>query len=778
MKTKHFLLMLVALFIAIGASASISGTAALQTRRRLTSEQRAKIRENAREKAIQDSLAEVARQDSIMRARQARRERIDRARVRNASRGAIGNAAKGSSETEETADIDVSAKSGETTKTTVSKSTTQPTQTTVNELNKEKEASNAKEGAYGKASRPSTGTSTSNNQQATGQRPPTGTSTGTDQKNTGSRPSSSSNTGSRPSSTKNTTEEKTGGRSIAVRDKDKQEGNQRKKTQEEIKSERGGIKMDTDDRSTGERERKRSETHDNHKHMVPVDRPKEFRDGFAKYASRDNAAALTQTPYQDKALPSVIVNDHGEAFIVEFNAEHDESTHEDVFMMPTKTDLYPGALVWADEDLANGNPTPVGLAAGTVTLILNFDNGGESTRTGVINDLQHVTQAIREMLRQNSGNYTPPMNTSLKMRTYSSASKMAFDLNVSANFLTSAAKVNLSTTSSESHLTEVADYTEGYYTVTAQIESDKSKHFGENVRWSAVEKLIEQNGPIAMITSVTYGRRAYRFKEYKTSDFSFKGSQSGKGGGIKAEVGEEITKSSSTTNEWMYIKGGGASLAKDIYKGEVAIREAISNAVGTAIGPNNQGVPLTYETRFLASGRSCTIKSTTDYKETRYIKCPKTVAITVKNRAYEPAGENIKIKFMYNVICVTGNANSGYSYRILKGSGSGEDAYADYTEMKLTSDQLKTKSLPTNDVSKFFKVDLNNCYIYGPLHYTIRSRPADVAGVKFQEDDSNYIDPIDTEDGSVYIYLNGTVRDRKGVYIHSDSNPLPRGKKK
>lgn len=765
MKTKHFLLMLVALFIAVGASASISGTAALQTRRRLTSEQRDKIRAAAREKAIQDSLAEVARQDSI---KQARRERILKARTGIARRAAARNAANGSSETEETVDIDVSGKVGETTQTTVSKSTTQPTQKTGNEVNKEKEE------AYGRATRPS-GTSTSNNQQATGQRPPTGTTTNTG--NTGSRPSSSSNTGGRPSSTKNTTEEKTGGRSIAVRDKDKDNNNT------QTREKRGGIKersgdSNTDDSSTEERRRKRSETHDNHKHMVPVDRPKEFREGFAKYAGRDNAAALTQTPYQDKALPSVIVNDHGEAFIVEYNAEHDESTHEDVFMMPTKTDLYPGALVWADEDLANGNPTPVGLAAGTVTLILNFDNGGESTRTGVINDLQHVTQAIREMLRQNSGNYTPPMNTSLKMRTYSSASKMAFDLNVSANFLTSAAKVNLSTTSSESHLTEVADYTEGYYTVTAQIESDKSKHFGENVRWSAVEKLIEQNGPIAMITSVTYGRRAYRFKEYKTSDFSFKGSQSGKGGGIKAEVGEEITKSSSTTNEWMYIKGGGASLAKDIYKGEVAIREAISNAVGTAIGPNNQGVPLTYETRFLASGRSCTIKSTADYKETRYIKCPKTVAITVKNRAYEPAGENIKIKFMYNVIYVTGNANSGYSYRILKGSGSGEDSYADYTEMKLKSDQLKTKSLPTNDVSKFFKVDLNNCYIYGPLHYTIRSRPADVAGVNFQEDDSNYIDPIDTEDGSVYIYLNGTVRDRKGVYIHSDSVPLPRGKKK
>ena len=132
MNTKHFLLMLLAIFIAVGASATVSSTA-------------------------EDSPADVARLESILQSR-LERER-NKAKTNKARKTGKRKAGKSSSET------------GETYQTTVSKSTTQPVQKTVEEVTKEKEAEKAKEEA----------SSSSNNQQTTGHRPPTSTTSNSKQ---------------------------------------------------------------------------------------------------------------------------------------------------------------------------------------------------------------------------------------------------------------------------------------------------------------------------------------------------------------------------------------------------------------------------------------------------------------------------------------------------------------------------------------------------------------------------------------------------------------------
>ena len=105
--------------------------------------------EKAKAQAVIDSLNKVEEEREKQ---SARRSSALRNRVRNRARG------NGSGDSAETADVDVSAKTGETQQSTVSKSSTQVSgQTTVDEKNKEKGATDNKEGANGRASRPSTG---------------------------------------------------------------------------------------------------------------------------------------------------------------------------------------------------------------------------------------------------------------------------------------------------------------------------------------------------------------------------------------------------------------------------------------------------------------------------------------------------------------------------------------------------------------------------------------------------------------------------------------------
>lgn len=511
-----------------------------------------------------------------------------------------------------------------------------------------------------------------------------------------------------------------------------------------------------------------------------TEQDKARREGIRNYFNNnnrnDNAAALTRTPIQDEKLEPVLITSTGDAMVLQTRERSsNDNPVDEVYAIPDQSRIYPGAIIYANGDLANGRPTLVGLHPGTVTLTIDFDNGGETTKRGVINDASHVKAAIEEMIREceNRGT-TPPMNASKKSTTYSSASKMALDLNVSASFLKSSAKVSLETTSSETSLVEVQNYTEAYYTVYAQLESDKDLYFGDDVTADQIaQKVNSENAPLAIITSVTYGRRAYRFKEYKTKDFDFKSSQSGEGAGVKAESAEEITESSKYSNEWMYIKGGGPSLAKEIFTSG-NIDEAIGKCVGEQIGLKNQGIMLTYQSAFLASGRVCTTNGSVKYNETQYVKCPHSVSFEVNTDVTGVAGDCIKFKVMYDVIHVTGNMQDGYKYEIVRGKGKGEEAYLDFRDLKTDYKSRKTFTLPLADVEKDSRITRkDNCYVWPRVYYTIRCKSSAVHG-DWHETEQGYYDLSGID--KVRVELRGShLKGGRGVYVHSSSSPKPLG---
>ena len=494
---------------------------------------------------------------------------------------------------------------------------------------------------------------------------------------------------------------------------------------------------------------------------------------------RENATALTKTPVSDGNLPKIIVNNQGEAFILTTKTNNiTDPGSNDIFAADQST-IFPGAIVYADRDLADGRPTLVGLSYGTVDLTIDFDNGATTDKRGVRNDLSSVRNAINEILRSGQGGYAPGVQFNSVMKSYTSTSKMCLELGMDVKYLNNQVKVDTKTTNSESKIVNVQDFTQKYYTVTVTPYDDQNlyKYFGDVTAAQITQKLSGK--AIALINSVTYGRRIYHFEEYKTSDFSFTGSQSAKAsiGGVSANASsaQDITRSSKSSHDWLFILGGNTKPATDVANGK-SVREAFASEGSLQIGPSNQGIPISYTAIFLVNRRPLTAKATGSYTETSYTKLPKTVRWEVKNRA-NAAGDCVKFKAMYNVIEVTGNAQSGYNYEVIKGSGSGEASYADYFERKFSQGTSKTVTMPTNDIedcknSRGQYVKMENCYVLGPVKYTIRAQPA--KGSKWHEDENGY---FDVSGGSMKIYMNGSaLAGGRGVYIHSESKPMPIGK--
>ena len=61
---------------------------------------------------------------------------------------------------------------------------------------------------------------------------------------------------------------------------------------------------------------------------------------------------------------------------------------------------------------------------------------------------------------------------------------------------------------------------------------------------------------MAIITSVTYGRRAYKIYKYSSRNFKFSGDESIKMYGQSLASSQEIAENSETKDIWLYLDGG------------------------------------------------------------------------------------------------------------------------------------------------------------------------------------------------------------------------------
>ena len=722
MKAIKFLLAIAVLAMAAGVGqAQTNRTMSRAARQAMIQKRQAEKDsiEKAKAQAVIDSLNKVEEEREKQ---SARRSAMLRERVKNRNRS------KGTDDSAETADIDANAKTVETQRSTVSKSSTQVSgQTTVDEKNKEKDAADNKGGANGRASRPSTGSSSSGNQQATGSRP----SSTAGNNNSGSRPSSnaSSSSGSRPSST-------SGNNNSGSRGSDNKQSDSR----------RGGIKGRSGN----------SDNTDIDIHGNTVTRQKAYEEGFSYFSKMDNATSLTVPAISEANLPSVIQS-NGKAYVLT-KETHDAKNTAESFFATNYENIYPGAIVWADASLANGDPTLVGLSPGAVTLRVDFNTGGSSRKTGIVNSADEVQEAIYSLVRE--ARYRPAPSLNYKSFYSSSAEEMAVSMKANLNFLNNKANVTTNFSKSETHVYQVQDYTQRYYTVSVTQESDKSKYFGDDLPWSKVSaKLGERNYsvPMAIITSVTYGRRAYKIYKYSSRNFKFSGDESVKMYGQSLASSQEIAENSETKDIWLYLDGGDVESNGAILAG-TSMDQALSSNL--AYNPStSQGVPISYTVRFLATGKTATVSTTGSYTTYSYQELPTTINVTLRNNATHIAGAGLKMRLDYKVFKFDANGNK---VSVRKENQDVEPNYTRYVEYNIGFGGTKQFNLKLNPGE----------FLDGTIRFQVRCKTSSSANWH----NDLVADILPDQHGVIDIDIHGAIRPGgTSAYIYSSSYTVPVG---
>ena len=471
----------------------------------------------------------------------------------------------------------------------------------------------------------------------------------------------------------------------------------------------------------------------------------QINDGLRGRISLDNAKALTIRMPSEEALPEYMESGN---YVLHLEKEkHDVNDPKDTIFAANFDNIYPGAIVFANGYLADGDPVLCGLDPGTVTVRVNFNTGGVSSKSNVENTAHAIQDAIFEIL--NKSKYGPKPNVRFKDHYVSSVNEMAATLNVSASFLKIKADVKTSATSKESSITRVQDYTQEYYTVAITQESDKSKYFGPKVTWAKILETMGQyaNAPLAIITSVTYGRKAYKFTDFASSSFKFDASLSASGGGQSVSSTVNLAQSSEAKSTWMYIDGGDADSAGTILRGE-DIDKAISGEDGKSKLQFNvetsQGVPLYYTVRFLASGITAKVSTIGSYTTVSYKPLPSIVSCTYRNNCTHVAGGRLKMRLDFDLAYLSGGRKVPYAHKIIEH----EIAFGDKITFPLIEEE-KGKVL----------------FLDGLIRLQLRGRMYSNAGWY-----DHVVGTIYPQDGRIDLDVRGAIR-RGGThaYIHSSS---------
>lgn len=419
--------------------------------------------------------------------------------------------------------------------------------------------------------------------------------------------------------------------------------------------------------------------------------------------------------------------------------------------------IYPGAIVYADQYLADGKPRQVsGLDPGKVTVKVNFNTGRgkKSYRDNVVNTASKVMDAVYDIL--NEANFKPSVTFSNKYAYASSVNELTVGLDVDAKFLSNTVGVKTKTTSSQSTVTQAEDWTQTYFTVSIDEESDKSKYFGSNVTPKMIEEKAK-NAPLAIVTSVTYGRRAYLFKDVRSSNFTFHGDEKVNVYKQKLSSLQDIVKTAKDSTVWNWVEGTDEKSAKNMAEGK-SLRASMKENIGYD-PETNPGKPISYTVKLLGSNTEIKVQPSGQYTTLEYKPMMKSVQCTFKNKAYVDPGGGLKMRVDYKVKKIQGNELVDVPKE--KGAATDIENYSRWAEYEMGKGDSKT-----------FMLNLGpDEYLDGPIRVQLRIKKC--AGKNWGNDWVGKVYPND--DGKLYIECDGRVicgAAYEQVHLTGDSKKL------
>lgn len=385
------------------------------------------------------------------------------------------------------------------------------------------------------------------------------------------------------------------------------------------------------------------------------ERCQQIRNGLLAY-SRSGKEKYAKLEMEKEIKKADVIPVNGGACLITYNQVNVNDLKGELFP-ENDANIFPGSLVYVDKYLAMGTPRKVNFGKknnfGTVKLSADFILGSKSDVV-VENTLSGVREGISQIMRKSFGSsFKPSGQYSSDEQTYSDVRKMAIEANCTVDHL---AKVDVKTktTTNNEKIYKMKKVSQQFYKITAEIKNgDLSSVFGKDVTWKDIDEAIRNNGPIAIITEVTYGRYGYYFHEYNKNSLNFVGSQKVTYKKDSIDLSQDIDQVTTSTRNWGYVFGGSAETAAKALSSYDKFDEEFNKTPN--VGPDNQARPISFTVAFLSSDAICKKQTIGEYYEEVYRFCPNTIKTCIYNGAMVVAGTKLYVEMWYDTFRIINN---------------------------------------------------------------------------------------------------------------------------
>ncbi len=296
---------------------------------------------------------------------------------------------------------------------------------------------------------------------------------------------------------------------------------------------------------------------------------------------------------------------------------------EIAILQPTRGAIYPGALIFADNELVNGSPRPLnGLPRAPLNLRLDLpglQNEGKFTIDDPTEN--NVNTAVNEALASwnNSSNFRNGyVNQSLSNHNSTvaySSEQFPLSLGFNANWAQGAVSAQFKYISDgEKNVVSVA-LKQVFYTVKFDAPDTPEGFFDSSVTAETVQAVFSSTDVPAYISSVNYGRiimlRMETDKSIRAIDAE---SALQYAAGLISVNGETKTKYDNIlSNSTITVVTMGANAEVETENVSASNLMPIIKGKNAVYSKSNQGLPISYTVKFLKDNAIARVGTTTDY---------------------------------------------------------------------------------------------------------------------------------------------------------------------
>ena len=302
-------------------------------------------------------------------------------------------------------------------------------------------------------------------------------------------------------------------------------------------------------------------------------------------------------------------------------------------LRPTGGVIFPGALVYADQNLMEGRPTPIVLNRGPLTL--SIDLPGLQDRLTPISapsnsSVQVSLNKILEVWNNNpaSQGYANAARSSLQLSTAYTANQIALELGFSAGWAGGGVSTKLGMSSNSEKSVVMGFYRQVFYSVTMDTPSSPGSVFAKDLSLDQIRQAVHNEAVPAYVRSVDYGRILMITMETSALDTRAnleaalnQTITSGiKFGGELDNRYEKIVKNAAYS---IVAIGGGAGTAAE-FSGNAENMKSLGEYLtrDATYRRDNPGAPISYSLAFLKDNTLAEMGFATEYTQTECIRYP------------------------------------------------------------------------------------------------------------------------------------------------------------